>query len=55
MKEIHTVEHHTIIRETIGYKELEKIDVQDIPKVMEFLTIVYNYLKMNKLQNETIS
>ena len=50
MKNIKMVEHHMIIRETIGYKGLEKIKIEDIPKVMEFLTIVFNYMKMKKYE-----
>ena len=49
MNEINIVEHHTIIRETIGYDGLARIDVEDIPDVMKFLTIIHNYMKLKKL------
>ena len=49
MKDLETIEQHIIIRETIGYKGLEKVDVIDIPELLRFLKIVLNYSKMKKI------
>lgn len=45
-----SVIEHMVIRETIGYKEIEKIDIVDLPEVMSFLKIVWNYEKMVRLE-----
>ena len=50
------IEEHILIRETIGYETLNKIDVCDIPTIISFLRIIDNYVKMkNKIKNENIS
>jgi len=46
MNDIELIEHHILIRETIGYELLSKIDVFDISCVMKFLKIVNNYTNM---------
>lgn len=43
---------HLIIRETVGYHCISKIELEDIPDVMEFLKIVFNYVKMKTLIDE---
>ena len=46
---LQTIQDHVIIRDTVGYEAISKIDVMDMPKVMEFLKVVNNYIKMSKL------
>lgn len=36
------VEEHMIIRDTIGYEELSKIDICDLPEVLNFLRVVWS-------------
>lgn len=43
---------HQLIRETVGYDVISKIDILDLPVVMNFLQIVKNYTKINSLLNE---
>jgi hypothetical protein len=40
---------HQIIRDTIGYDGIKEIDPIDMPQVMDFLQIVWNYTKMHKI------
>lgn len=49
MKDLEIIDEHYIIRETIGYSLLNKIELEDIPEVVRFLKIVYNYKRMKKL------
>ena len=49
MGQLQTINEHYIIRETIGYSLLNKIELEDIPEVVRFLKIVYNYKRMKKL------
>ncbi len=51
-KAIDMLEHHMIIRETIGYELISKLEEYDIPEIMDFLKICHNYIKMKRLQNE---
>ncbi len=46
------IEEHIIIRETIGYKELNDVPVENIPKVLSFLRIVHNYLIMKRIEKK---
>lgn len=46
MNPLQIIDEHTVIRETVGYKLIEKIDVVDLPEVLKFLNIVWNYMKM---------
>jgi len=46
MNDLDIINEHIIIRETIGYEALNNFEVHDIPSVINFLTIVYNYQKM---------
>lgn len=52
MNDIELIEHHILIRETIGYELLSKIDVFDISCVMKFLKIVNNYNKIKDVLNK---
>ena len=49
MKNLEIIDEHLIIRETVGYSILNKIDIEDIPEIINFLKIVFNYNKMKKL------
>jgi hypothetical protein len=40
-----------IIRDTVGYDAISKVEIEDLPTVMEFLTIVWNYKKMTNILN----
>lgn len=40
------VNEHQIIRDTVGYDGIKEIDTVDMPQVMDFLQIVWNYTKM---------
>ena len=50
MNALDLVEEHIIIRETIGYEALNDIEIEDIPEVIKFLKIVYNYNRMSNLE-----
>lgn len=52
MKHLDIIDEHIIIRETIGYDVLKNIELCDLPTVLEFLNIVYNYDKIVKLSND---
>ena len=57
MNAIETINQHMIIRETIGYDAIKEVEVYDLPQVMDFLKIVYNYQRMQNLiskENEHI-
>ena len=49
MNELQTINEHTIIRETSGYDLIKAVPTEDLPEVMRFLEIVYNYEKMELL------
>lgn len=53
MNTLDLVEEHIIIRETVGYEVLNNIEIEDIPEVIKFLKIVYNYKRMNNLENKS--
>ena len=44
------IDEHMVIRETVGYDFLNKVPIENIPEVMEFLKIVFNYTKMNNIK-----
>lgn len=53
MDDLQIIDEHIIIRETVGYGLLDQIEVYDIPNVIKFLKIVYNYNNIiNKLNGE---
>jgi len=43
------IDDHTIIRETVGYDIIAKLDVCDLPAVMQFLRIVSNYNRLTRI------
>ena len=49
MDELQIINEHMVIRETIGYDAIKDIELHDLPKVIEFLQIVWNYQKMCKI------
>jgi hypothetical protein len=50
MNKLDIIKNHILIRETIGYEAISKVDVLDMPEVMEFLKIVSNYIKMSSVK-----
>lgn len=46
------IEEHDIIRETVGYDLISKVDLIDLPAVMEFLNIVNNYNRMKRVEDK---
>ena len=53
MKPLDLIDEHLIIRETVGYEFLNNVEFVDIPEIMGFLKIVYNYKKINNLTKLT--
>lgn len=49
MNALEIMEHHKLIRETCGYDEIKKIDPCDLPNFIQFLKIVSNYKRLNRL------
>ena len=49
MNPIATIEQHEVIRKTIGYNLLSKIDLLDLPVVIDFLTVVNNYNNLKRI------
>jgi hypothetical protein len=54
MNHIDIIDEHLIIRETVGYEVLNQVPIEDMPKVMEFLKIVYNYNRMKKVAGDNM-
>ena len=46
---IDLIGEHLIIRETVGYDFLNNVAIEDIPEVLKFLKLVFNYTKMKQL------
>ena len=53
MKPLDLIDEHEVIRETVGYEFLNNVELVNIPEVMGFLKIVYNYKKINNLTKLT--
>ena len=51
MTPLDIIDEHIIIRETVGYEFLNDIELCDIPEVMKFLKIVYNYKKIKSYKD----
>jgi hypothetical protein len=51
-KPLQLIEEHDIIRETVGYDVISKVDLIDLPAVMEFLNIVNNYNRMKRVEEK---
>ena len=54
MNDIDLIDEHTVIRETIGYRALNTVRIEDIPETIKFLKVIYNYTKMHSI-NKTIN
>jgi hypothetical protein len=52
MTSLDIIDEHILIRETVGYEILNQVDVMDVPEVLAFLKIVYNYTRMTKHLNK---
>ena len=52
MTPLDLIDEHQIIRETVGYEFLNDIELCDIPEVMKFLKIVYNYKKIKLIEEK---
>lgn len=48
MNTLDIIDEHLAIRETVGYEVLNEVPIEDMPKVLEFLKIVYNYNRMKR-------
>lgn len=52
MNTLDLIEEHIIVRETVGYEVLNNIEIEDIPEVIKFLKIIYNYKRMTNLKQK---
>jgi hypothetical protein len=52
MNPIDLIDEHQIIRETVGYEFLKDVELVDIPEVMKFLKIIYNYKKLKAIEEK---
>jgi hypothetical protein len=51
MSVLQTIDEHLYIRETVGYDIIKEVPLEDMPTVINFLKIVYNYNRMkNKIK-----
>ncbi len=51
MSVLQTIDEHLYIRETVGYDIIKEVPLEDMPTVINFLKIVYNYNRMkNKIE-----
>lgn len=53
MSPLDLIDEHEVIRETVGYEFLNNVELVDIPEIIGFLKIVYNYKKINNLTKLT--
>jgi hypothetical protein len=51
MEALKIIDNHRIIRETVGYDFISEIDLVDLPQVMKFLKVVYNYQRLQKIND----
>ena len=51
MNQLDIIDQHLIIRETVGYEILNEVAIEDMPKLMDFLKIIYNYNRMKRLRS----
>jgi hypothetical protein len=54
MNPLDLIDEHIIIRETVGYEFLNDVELVDIPEVMKFLKIVYNYKKLKAIDEKRV-
>jgi|ADurb_Total_1113_FD_contig_111_71245_length_2266_multi_3_in_0_out_0_3 hypothetical protein len=54
MNDLKTIDDAIVIKEVFGsFKILDEFEPWDIPSIIDFARIVYNYTKMEKLLDET--
>jgi hypothetical protein len=53
MNALEIIDEHMIIRNTIGYDGIKDIEVYDLPDVLVFFKIVYNYMRMKSILDES--
>lgn len=46
MNDLEIIDQHDVIRETVGYDFISKLELHDIPPVVKFLRVAYNYSRM---------
>jgi hypothetical protein len=51
IENMNLIDEHIIIRETVGYDFLSDVELVDIPELMKFLKIVYNYKKLKTIES----
>ena len=51
MNPLDLIDEHTIIRETVGYEFLTDVELVDIPELMTFLKVIYNYKKLKIIES----
>lgn len=49
-----TLDEHIYIRETVGYDIIKNVKLEDLPQVIHFLKIIWNYTKMKNILNNKI-
>ena len=47
MDKLRTINEHIVIRDTVGYDAIKDIEVHDLPGIIDFLKIIWNYQKLN--------
>ena len=52
MSKLQTIDEHMIIRETIGYDVISEFEIHDLPVVLDFLKVVWNYRKMCEIEKK---
>ena len=52
MKDLDIIDEHIIIRETVGYDLISKVELCDLPAMLHFLKIVNNYKRMTRIESE---
>lgn len=55
MSVLQTIDEHLYIRETVGYDIIKEVPLEDLPTVISFLKIVYNYNRMKERLKEEAS
>jgi len=53
MNDLAIIDNAIVIKEVFGtFAVLDQFEVEEIPSIIEFATIVYNYTKMQRILNE---
>lgn len=52
LNDLQIMDEHLYIRETVGYDFIKDVELEDLPQLIHFLKIIWNYNKMcNILKN----